>query len=577
MWAVASGMLTGWLHTGLLTWERVVRGNLVWFSQDFIWQSPIAYTLLFLAAGGALAIVAAIRPKWVNAGVCAFFFTTLAVFGLLLPFPQIARIAALALAGGTGVAVARWVKGNPTGARRYSERFAVGLSLLTLGTAALTPGARALAERRSVAALPDVSDDAPNVLLIILDTVRAASLSLYGSPTPTTPGLERWATRSAVFDWAIAPAPWTLPTHASLFTGLAPHKLSAGWTRPLDRTPRTLAEVFSARGYLTVGITANHDYTAFDSGLDRGFQHYRSHRRTFNQLMQSSSYSQTELYDKLHKARSMTQIWRAISNPDLSIDPKHSSDRRTAELVTRPFLDWQQENDRRPFFAFLNYFDAHQAYYSPDDFPKVATGRGGRIAYENAIAWLDANVDTVLTTLDRRGALDNTIVIVTADHGELFGEHKLFGHAHNLYLNTVRVPLLIRFPRRIDQGVRISRTVSLTDLGATILDLAGIDVDFPGVSLSAALADSGAPVSEAVTEVRQAPNVNPIYPTAKGDLVAGFDDTWQLILNPDGKEQLFRYREDQRQDSDLSDRPEHVGPTSVLRERVRALRNGRAP
>jgi arylsulfatase A-like enzyme len=283
------------------------------------------------------------------------------------------------------------------------------------------------------------------------------------------------------------------------------------------------------------------------------------------------------LYDKLIEARSPSQIWRAISNPDLSIDPKHRSDRRTAELVTRPFLDWQQENNRRPFFAFLNYFDAHQAYYSPDDFPRVATGRGGRVAYENAIAWLDANVDTVLTTLDRRGELDNTIVIVTSDHGELFGERKLFGHAHNLYLNTVRVPLLIRFPQRIGPGLRIDRTVSLIDLGATILDLAGVDLDFPGVSLSSVLTDSAALISEVVTEVRRAPNVNPVYPTAKGDLVAVFDDTWQLILNPDGREELFRYREDQRQDSDLSERPEHLGPRTALGERARTLRSGREP
>jgi hypothetical protein len=119
--------------------------------------------------------------------------------------------------------------------------------------------------------------------------------------------------------------------------------------------------------------------------------------------------------------------------------------------------------------------------------------------------------------------------------------------------------------------------VSLTHVGATILDLAGVDLDFPGVSLSSVLTDSAALISEAVTEVRRAPNVNPIYPTAKGDLVAVFDDTWQLILNPDGREELFRYREDQRQESDLSERPEHLGARTALRERVRTLIPGREP
>ena len=413
IWAVAAGMLTGWLHWLIITWERLGRGNLIWFSRDFAWQAPIAYALLFLVAGCALAVVAGINPRWAPDRAIGFVFTVLGAFGLLLPFPQIARLAALALAVGLGVVVSRRVGSDPARWRRRMPRLAVGLSLLTLGALALIVGKRAMTDGRATASLPDARPGSPNVLLIILDTVRAASLSLYGHDVPTTPALERWARDGVVFDWAIAPAPWTLPTHGSVFTGLPAGDLSGSWTRPLDGAHRTLAEVFAAHGYATVGITANHHYTAFDSGLDRGFQLYRSYRTTFVQLMLSTSYTQTQLFDDLISARSIASVWKALSNPDLSIEPKHTSHRRTADLVTEPFLEWQAMSGDRPFFAFLNYFDAHQGYFSPPDFPPVVAGRGGRAAYQNAIAWLDSNIDKVLSTLRDRGVLDNTVVVIT--------------------------------------------------------------------------------------------------------------------------------------------------------------------
>ena len=572
IWAVAAGMLAGWLHWLIITWERLGRGNLIWFSRDFAWQAPIAYALLFLVAGCALAFVIGVSPRLLPDHVLGFVFTVLGAFGLLLPFPQIARLAALALAVGLGVVVSRMVRSDPAGWRRRVPRLAMGLSLLTLGALALILGKRATAESRATASLPDARAGAPNMLLIILDTVRAASLSLYGHQVPTTPALERWASEGVVFDWAIAPAPWTLPTHGSLFTGLPAGDLSGSWTRPLDRAHRTLAEVFAAHGYATIGITANHHYTAFDSGLDRGFQLYRSYRTTFVQLMLSTSYTQTALFDDLITARSVSSAWKALSNPDLSIEPKHTSHRRTADLVTEPFLEWQAKSAGRPFFAFLNYFDAHQGYYSPPDFPAVATGRGGKVAYQNAIAWLDSNIDKVLSTLRERGVLDNTVIVITSDHGELFGERKLFGHAHNLYLNTLRVPLVIRYPARVEGGKRIGRAVSLTNLGSTLLDLAGIDERFPGATLTELMADSTAPIGDVISEVFRAPNVNPAYPTAKGDLVAIFDDQWHVILNPDSKEEIFRYREDEVEANDLGGQAEALAATTLLRERLRGLR-----
>jgi arylsulfatase A-like enzyme len=539
---------------------------MVFVGRDFVWQAPIAYALLFLGPGLLLALVALAKPRWVSPQTVAFIFATLGAFALLLPFPEVSRLAALILSAGVAAAAARAVRQRSSSSWRRLGRITAALAALTALVAVGAPLGWRVLERRWVAALPEPREAAPNVLLIILDTVRAASLSLYGNEARTTPALERWARDGAVFDWAIAPSSWTLPSHASMFTGYAASDLTANWTRPLDGAHPTLAEVFADHGYRTMAISANLDYGTWDSGLGRGFQHFRAHRRTLQQLLRATSYTQTALYEELIEARSLGEAWRAVSSPDLSIDPKHSADPRRADLVTGPFLEWHAENRDRPFFAFLNYFDGHQGYYSPTGFPKVVSGNRGIHSYQNAIAWLDYNVDLILKTLAERDVLDNTIVIVTSDHGELFSEHGLSGHAHNLYLNTLRVPLFIRYPPRVTNGARVGREVSLRDLGATILDLAGISREFPGHSLAASIADTSATLSEVRAEVRKAPNIDRKLPTARGDLVSLFDPTLQFIRNADGGEELFRYREAVAQRLDSS----AAIPQAAERLRLRA-------
>ena len=125
----------------------------------------------------------------------------------------------------------------------------------------------------------------------------------------------------------------------------------------------------------------------------------------------------------------------------------------------------------------------------------------------------------------------------------------------------------------MEGGKRIDRAVSLTNLGSTILDLAGIDERFPGATLTELAADSTAPTGAVISEVFRASNVNPAYPTAKGDLVTIFDDQWHVILNPDGREEIFRYREDQVEAIDLGGQAEALAATTALRERLRGIRS----
>ena len=181
--------------------------------------------------------------------------------------------------------------------------------------------------------------------------------------------------------------------------------------------------------------------------------------------------------------------------------------------------------------------------------------------YDAAIAYLDAELNRLLVALEARGALDNTIVIVTADHGEQFGEHGLFLHANSLYQPLLHVPLVIRFPPRVPMGRRIQARVTLRDLPATVMDLLARQAtqELPGQSLArhwTEAASSEALANVAIADVRYADwaDSRPWYPVAKGDMSSLTDDHYHYIRNGDGSEELYAIGEDPDERHDLSKR-----------------------
>jgi arylsulfatase A-like enzyme len=176
------------------------------------------------------------------------------------------------------------------------------------------------------------------VILVVLDTVRASSLSLHGYTKPTSPSLERLATQAFTFRTAIAPASWTLPSHASMFTGRWPHELSTGPWSPLDGTFPTLAEYLRDRGYMTAGFVANREYCSYEFGLSRGFVHYEDYRATPGQALLYTSIGQTAMQQS-----ELVQSLRTYDNLG----------RKSAEQLTADFLRWHARNAAsRPIFAF---------------------------------------------------------------------------------------------------------------------------------------------------------------------------------------------------------------------------------
>jgi arylsulfatase A-like enzyme len=410
-----------------------------------------------------------------------------------------------------------------------------------------TLGSAAVRERRIFSGLPTADPAAPNVLLIIWDTVRAASMGLYGHQHATTPALDRLAREGVVFEWAIATSPWTLPSHGTMFTGHFPHELSTDWFARLDDAFPTLAEVFRDQGYATGGFTANGRYTGHRTGLDRGFRVYRDYRISRAQILWSTQLLNSRLVHDLTLSRSLGEVvsalrafqWTVFDTP--GYDTKHAAD------VNDEFLDWHSIIEGRPYFAFLNYMDAHSPYWSrPSDLARFTEGTDLEIHYDAAIAYLDDQVRELLGTLQATGQLDNTLVVIASDHGELFGEHGLYGHSQSLHFRELHVPLVLLAPGRAPAGIRVAEEVSLRDLPSTILDLAGLSetARIPGTSLSRYWDGSGAGAGPLLSEVRQGYNTPDSVPISLGSMKSLVSQGLHYVVNGDGEEELYDYRTD---------------------------------
>jgi len=315
----------------------------------------------------------------------------------------------------------------------------------------------------------------PNVVLVTIDTLRADHLGCYGYGRPTSPAIDALAAGAERYTRCQATSAWTVPSHASLFTGRFPSQHGAHNVptprgeeqrfRGLASGTPTLAEALAAEGYRTAAFVANAVYLAPKLGFGRGFEVYQA-------------------------------------------------ERLGADALNEPILRWLEERDSRPFFLFVNYMDAHRPY-AADPLPGSALPPASRehpgalldrlceavlggdrpaprelteavvLQYDTGIAHADRAIGKLLGKLRELGLDDSTLVVVTSDHGESFGEHRLVEHSKDVYQPLLHVPLIVRRPGqgagRVDE-----RLISLADVPALILESMPRDVaarlarDFPG-------------------------------------------------------------------------------------------------
>ncbi len=311
------------------------------------------------------------------------------------------------------------------------------------------------------AGAPAAVDTPQRVILVTLDTVRAESMSAYGYHKPTSPHTAALATQGTLYTEAFSNAPWTLPAHASLFTGLLPtehrahkFKLDPDHTDmlrvPLLAEQLTLAEELSSRGWATGGFAANDGYLLPHWGLHQGFEHYE-----------------------------VDQV-------------------RGTELVDRA-LAWLDEHEGEPALAFINVMEAHTPYVcdlstglGPCEW-KHSKRRYKRLAeaplldgiephreelarfaadYHRGVASADLAVGHLVAGLKARGWFDDALIVITSDHGESFGEHGVVGHGKDVWDPLIRVPLVVKAPGQ-QQPARNEETISLLHIPGLIYTALG--------------------------------------------------------------------------------------------------------
>ena len=299
----------------------------------------------------------------------------------------------------------------------------------------------------------------PNVLLISVDTLRADRLGCYGGRVPT-PEMDALARRGARFPVAVAHAPLTAPSHASLLTGLLPprHGVRDNGAFVLPEGPLTLAQAFAGAGWRTA---------AFVSGfpLDRRFGFGRGFERFDDRLPRGQDARRAEHVE------------------------------RRGDATADAFLAWlaglPTGREAAPWLAFVHFFDPHAPYEAPGD---LAARAGG--AYEGEVAFVDAQVGRLLAALLARGESERTLVLLTSDHGESLGEHGERTHGVFVYDSTLRVPLLVAGPG-VSAGATPAAVARGVDVLPTLLDLAGLPAPagLDGRSLRPAL--EGRPLPDA--------------------------------------------------------------------------------
>jgi arylsulfatase A-like enzyme len=312
----------------------------------------------------------------------------------------------------------------------------------------------------------------PNVLIIVLDTARADRFSFAGYHRNTSPYIDALASDSVVFKRAYAPDFWTLPSHASLFTGLYPSQ--AGATSETNHLPAfnaTLAAVLKKAGYETSAFTCN-PWVSKERGFTQGFDQFYEMWRPENRNWVPEQTNKTE--------------WAAV------------------QMV----LDWlnQRKTAPNPFFLFINFNSPHMPYnppeslranfikseYQPHEIDRLSKIKGmwehlaGELKlgerdlrimsdlYDGEITFADHCTGKVIGQLKKLGILDDTLVVVTSDHGENIGEHGLIDHLLSMYETTLHVPLLLRYPKHFKAGTSFDDLVSLVDIFPTVLDLCNI-------------------------------------------------------------------------------------------------------
>jgi arylsulfatase A-like enzyme len=597
------GIFAGFVEgLGLLLFQRInwARwGPMMHVSWEILWISPIVDAILFVFLALICGIVARLAPHLPAMRVLVFLLTFLSVYDWLTLTSRLLHGACLLLAFGVAVAFTRWCGQRESSFLQFWKRITPWVVAAWILAFAGIQGGKWLQERNAVAQLPAAAPDAPNVLVIVVDTLRADHVSSYGYARPTSPNFDRMAQQGVRFQNAISACSWSLPSHVSLLTGRYQFEHGVGSVQPepwlgwggrgMGGFP-ALGEALERKGYRTGAFSANRTYFSRDLGFGRGFVHFEDYFQSPSDAFVRTLYGRefARIYLKRSEHSLVKRALRKLGFTSLLDQDAEGSGsyggafgvRKRADAVNQEVTDWIDHDRQRPFFAFLNYFDVHDPYGGPRDYPKPSWTQLSAVdAYDNGVKYVDDHIGQLMAELGRRGLTDHTLVVITSDHGESLGQHHLRTHGKALYWELVHVPLLIWYPGHVPAGATVATPVTNAAIPATIMDLlgAGAENPFPPGTLSALWQTGGAPnwpdpLSElaynAISD-KEDQLARKLVPTAStGAMKSLVTPQWQFITHETMGNQLYDWVQDPAETSNLIHAPEGQATASNLRSRM---------
>lgn len=383
----------------------------------------------------------------------------------------------------------------------------------------------------------------PNVLVVTFDTTRADHIGAYGYAGAHTPVVDRLAAEGTLFENAYSSIPLTAPSHSTILTGKYPpaHGVRDNGLFVLEPAQQTLAEILQAQGYRTGAAIGGFPLVA-RYGLNQGF----------------------EFYDDALTPKSDNVLGGAAAPAKRTVV---GFEERKAARVNEAAFGWLDRSKGRPFFLWVHYYDPHQPNEPPVPYDQEFADR----PYDGEIAYADESLGTLLDKLKRDGLYDDTLVVMTADHGEGLREHDELSHSYLLYDSTLHVPLVMRGPG-VGAARKVPGRVRLVDVAPTVLDALGLSVpaDMQGRSLKPLLAG---PLAARVDRTHYAETLSPRLSQNWGELRALYEGDWKYVHGP--RPELYDLAADPKELHDLAaERPDQA---TVMRDALAAFLKRNSP
>jgi arylsulfatase A-like enzyme len=484
-------------------------------SSPVIWVTPLIDIALSLLLGIGLATLLRVFGKWLKgqeALLVVGIYTWVGLFSILAALKLITYLSAVILSLGITIFIIRLLKGKERDLIAWLRRriiwVPIGIGALAIGVTAMTASREYLLAKR----LPEPVDNAPNVLLVVMDTVRYDRF-VKGSDD-LTPTLNRLAQQGARYENAWTTASWSLPSQASILTGLYPSEHQADWPGfDLREDVTTLPEYFSSLGYVTGAFSGN------SSWVTPEYLH--------DDFLRFQVYIWQDYIRRTTFGRPIDQLLAGLGLHYAGLGKK-------APQVNQEVVNFMDRYPDHPYFLYLCYMDVNQGFHHKElnhpfweDNPPVAEIAD---AYDESLITLDSEIADLLNHIEARGGLDNTLIIITSDHGESFGEeypgdHLPEGHGTSLYPEQSRIPLFLVYPGKILPGQVQDQSVSLQEIAKTITELLGFEeAPFPGTGLPIATLENSAE-----SQSKAAVFITLNYDQYKSRSVV--QDDWQFLRN----------------------------------------------